>query len=73
MKRKLSIKAIWNFISLIAASYFLIEGLYIVIIKPFFTKQPMAFTPLGLIVFILSIFVIVESGSYLYERLNKKR
>lgn len=73
MKRKISIKAIWNFISLIAASYFLIEGLYIVIIQPFFTKQSMVFTPLGLIVFILSIFVIVESGSYLYERLNKKR
>ena len=72
MKRKISIKTIWNFISLIAGCYFLIEGLYIVIIKPFFTEQPMAFTPLGLIVFILSIFVIVESGSYLYERLNKK-
>ena len=73
MKRKLSIKAIWNFISLIAGIYFLVEGLYVVIIKPFFTKQPMAFTPLGLIVFILSIFVIYESGSYLYERLNNKK
>lgn len=71
MKKKVNIKAIWNFISLITASYFLIEGIYIVVIKPFITKQPMAFTPLGLIVFILSIFVMAESGEYLYERISK--
>ncbi|MBQ7277521.1 MAG: hypothetical protein IJS58_09795 [Bacilli bacterium] len=70
-KRKINKKAIWNLLSFIAGCYFLVEGLYLVIIQPFFTKQSVAFTPLGLIVFVLSIFVVVESGSYLYERINK--
>ena len=72
MKRKVSIKAIWNLISLIAGSYFVIEAFYSISIKPFFSKQLVGFTPLGLVVFVISLFVVAESGSYLLQRLNKK-
>ena len=71
MKRKVNVKAIWNFISLIAGSYFVIEAIYLIAIKPFISKQIAGFTPLGLVVFIISFFVISESGSYLYERISK--
>jgi len=72
MKRKINKAAIWNFISLIAGSYFVIEGFYMITIKPLFSKQMTGFTPLGLIIFTISLFVVSESGSYLYERIQKK-
>lgn len=71
MKRKVNVKAIWNLISLIAGSYFVIEAFYKISIRPFFTKQIAGFTPLGLVVFVISLFVVVESGSYLNERISK--
>lgn len=71
MKRKINKKAVWNLISLIAGSYFVIEAFYKISIRPFFTKQTVAFTPVGLVIFVLSLFVISNSGSYLYERISK--
>lgn len=71
MKRKVNVKAIWSFISLIAGSYFVIEAVYMIAIKPFISKQMAGFTPLGLVIFMISLFVVTESGSYLYERISK--
>ena len=71
MKRKINKKTVWNLISLIAGSYFVIEAFYKISIRPFITKQMAGFTPLGLVIFVLSLFVISESGNYLYERLHK--
>lgn len=71
MKRKLNKTAIWNFISLIAASYFVAEAFYKIAIRPFFSKQMVGFTPFGLVIFTISLFVVVESGSYLNERIGK--
>ena len=71
MKRKVNKKAIWNLISLIAGSYFVFESIYLIVIKPFFSKQMVGFTPLGLVIFVISLFVVVESGSYLNERISK--
>ena len=71
MKRKTNKKIVWNLISLIAGSYFVIEAFYKISIRPFFTKQMAGFTPFGLVVFVLSLFVISNSGNYLYERLHK--
>jgi len=70
-KRKVNKKAIWNFISLIAGSYFVIEAVYAITIKPFFSKQLVGFTPFGLVVFIISLIVVAESGNYLYERISR--
>ena len=72
MKRKVNKTAVWNLISLIAASYFIIEAFYMIAIKPFFSKQMAGFTPLGLVIFTISLFVVSESGNYLYERIKKK-
>ena len=71
MRRKVNKKAIWNLISLIAGSYFVLESIYLIAIKPFFSKQMVGFTPLGLVIFIISLFVVAESGSYLNERISK--
>lgn len=71
MRRKVNKKAIWNLISLIAGSYFVFESIYLIAIKPFFSKQMVGFTPLGLVIFIISLFVVAESGSYLNERISK--
>ena len=38
-------------------------------IRPFFSKQMVGFTPIGLVIFVISLFVVSESGSYLYERI----
>ena len=73
MKRKLNIKAVWSLISLIAGSYFVIDSFYQITIKPFISNRLTAFTPLGLCIFIISLFVMQKSGEYLYERANKKR
>lgn len=70
-KRKLNFKAIWNCISLLAGFYFVIEGTYQVAIRPFFDNKLVGFTPFGLLIYVISLFVIVESGEYLYDRINK--
>jgi len=72
-KRKINIKAIFNLISLIAGSYFVLESFYLITIKPFFSKQLVGFTPLGLVIFIISLFVVAESGRYLYEEFTNKK
>lgn len=69
MKRRINIKAIWNLILLISGSYFVLEGTYMIAIRPFFSKQMVGFTPIGLVIFVISLFVVSESGSYLYERI----
>ena len=70
-KRKINLKAIWSCIALLSGFYFVIEGTYQVAIRPFFENNLVGFTPFGLFVYVVSLFVIAESGGYLYERFNK--
>ena len=73
MKRKLNVKAIWSFISLVAGTYLVIDSFYQITIKPFFSNRLTAFTPLGLCIFVISLFVMQQSGEYLYSRIGKKK
>lgn len=56
---------------MLSGFYFVIEGTYQVAIRPFFENNLVGFTPFGLFVYVVSLFVIAESGGYLYERFNK--
>lgn len=73
MKRKLNVKAIWSFISLVAGTCLVADSFYQISVKPFFSNRLTAFTPLGLVIFMIALFVMQQSGEYLYSRISKKK
>lgn len=71
MKKKLNWVAIGNLVGLISGGYYMIYTFYMICIKPFITNKIISMTNLGLIIFILSIFVVASNFRYFEERLEK--
>lgn len=68
-KKKLSWVAVGNMVGLIGSALTILDTFYVIVVKPFFTNEPMALTPFGLIVLILAFIVCGSNFNYFEERL----
>ena len=68
-KKKLSWVAVGNMVGLIGSALVMLDTVYQIAIKPFFTNEPMALTQFGLIVLILAFIVCGSNFNYFEERL----
>ena len=68
-KKKLSWVAVGNMVGLIGSALAILDTVNEIVIKPFFTNEPMALTPFGLIVLIIAFIVCGANFNYFEERL----
>lgn len=70
-KKKLSWVAVGNMVGLISSALVILDTVYQIIIKPFFTNEPMALTQFGLITIILAFIVCGANFNYFEERMER--
>ena len=68
MKKKLNWVSVGNIVGLIGSGLVILDTVYEIIIKPFFTNEPMALTSFGLIVLVISFIVFGANFIYFEER-----
>lgn len=71
MKTRISWVAVGNLIGLIASMFVILNTLYVVVIEPFFTKEIVGLSPIGVIVLLLAIAVGGINFGYLEDRMNR--